>query len=169
MAIHNSQKGQQGFVKQDPLWRIEQYTDKSGGVDACWPWLGHINDQGYAIISIAKKSYRVSRLVWSIHNGKPFPGDKNACHSCDNPPCVNPTHIFPGTQLENIRDAIAKKRFVFNTAHIRDNPNKYLTHCKHGHEFSTENTYVSSNGYRTCKTCRRRIDLARYYRSRRHK
>ncbi|HYE94275.1 MAG TPA: HNH endonuclease signature motif containing protein [Terriglobales bacterium] len=81
------------------------------GSDECWPWLAcRHNPQGYGLIRRDKRQYRAHRVAWELHHGTPFPEGKDACHSCDNPWCVNPAHIWPGTARDNIRDAVAKGR-----------------------------------------------------------
>lgn len=51
-----------------------------------------------------------ARIAWSLFRGIPFPEDKLACHSCDNPSCVNPEHVWPGTHKDNMQDALLKGR-----------------------------------------------------------
>jgi hypothetical protein len=86
-------------------------VDQSAGPDACWPWTG-TNTHGYGELSIAqRRAVRAPRLSWEIAHGRPFPVGMNALHHCDNPPCVNPTHIYPGTQADNVRDMHARGRW----------------------------------------------------------
>jgi hypothetical protein len=56
------------------------------------------------------KYYRATRYSWALHNRKQVPADMLVCHSCDNPSCVNPNHLFLGTDLDNMLDKIAKER-----------------------------------------------------------
>lgn len=80
-----------------------------GEPDECWLWLGASNDRGQGYIEIYDGRYRASRVAWVLA-GRPDLGALLACHSCDNPPCVNPNHLWAGTDMDNIRDSIAKGR-----------------------------------------------------------
>ncbi len=84
--------------------RIDHKTDRSGGPNACWPWLGSRTKHGYATIIWKGKLRRVSRLICSTPDGE------HAMHSCDNPPCVNPDHISNGGPAANVADKVAKNR-----------------------------------------------------------
>lgn len=93
----------------DRFWRK---VDKSGGPDACWPWLGIHNEHGYGVFATGghRTRYKLAhRIAWQLTHS-PIPPGIIACHHCDNPPCVNPAHIFLGTQVENMADCKAKGR-----------------------------------------------------------
>ncbi len=80
--------------------------------DACIEWPFAKVDDGYGTITINYKPYRVTHISWEIHNKLPIPEGKRVCHSCDNPPCINPKHLFIGTNSENMQDASRKHRIA---------------------------------------------------------
>lgn len=82
-----------------------------GEPDACWPWLGHKIRRGYGQLSVAGRLWLAHRYAYSISNNRE-PGLLLVCHTCDNPPCCNPTHLFLGTVADNTRDAQAKGRLA---------------------------------------------------------
>lgn len=83
-----------------------------GALNECWEWTGSINSEGYGNINIGKteKAHRFSYLAF---HGKIDPL-KVVCHKCDNPPCVNPHHLFLGTREDNLKDCIAKGRAKYS-------------------------------------------------------
>lgn len=99
----------------DRLW---PQFDCTGGPSGCWPWTGARNSDGYGLMRIGSHydgSRRMSvthRIAWELAHKRPIPPGMNACHKCDNPPCGNPTHLFLGTQRDNLRDAVQKGRPV---------------------------------------------------------
>lgn len=116
------------------------------GVCSCWEWTGWRKETGYGRVRIDGRILYAHRVSWILANG-PIPDDLRVLHRCDNPPCVNPDHLFLGTQGDNNADRDAKGR----NFHARK------THCKYGHEFTPENTYVyptPTGQGRMCLTCR---------------
>ena len=81
---------------------------KTGG---CWNWTGGKFSEGYGAIWIQGKQKRAHRISWEIHNGK-IPKGLLICHSCDNPACVRPIHLFLGTNKDNMQDKAKKGRNV---------------------------------------------------------
>jgi len=120
--------------------RFFRKVDKTG---SCWNWLAGKDKDGYGKIKIARKDLRAHRVSWEIHNGI-IPGGLLVLHRCDNPSCVNPSHLFLGTALDNNRDRDAKGRNGWSK----------ITHCPHGHEYTPENTSWWKRE-RSCKNCMR--------------
>lgn len=95
--------------------RLHERTDRSGGPDSCWPWTGTRLRSGYGTIGIgsltdgSRRNELTHRVAWMVAVG-PIPEGGVICHRCDNPPCVNPAHLFLGTHTDNHRDMEAKGR-----------------------------------------------------------
>lgn len=88
----------------------ERFWDKvdKRGPDDCWEWQGSMT-RGYGMIRVGKGTQRAHRVSWEMANG-PIPEGMNVLHHCDNPSCVNPAHLFLGTQADNVHDMQAKER-----------------------------------------------------------
>jgi hypothetical protein len=76
----------------------------------CLVWPFWTNNKGYGAIRLKQQLIYVHRFSWTIAYGS-IPDGKKVLHRCDNPPCFNPLCLFLGTQLDNVRDSIAKRRF----------------------------------------------------------
>ena len=79
--------------------------------NACWEWGGRINDGGYGFVMFKGRYVMAHRKAWERHNG-PIPEGLVVCHKCDNRRCINPHHMFLGTDADNVADMDAKGRRV---------------------------------------------------------
>lgn len=162
-------------TKED-FWK---HVDKSTGPDGCWAWTGYKDRDGYGRFSINSKQVPTHRISWELHNKKKIPKGKLVCHSCDNPSCVNPGHLWMGTYADNLLDASIKGRLdespilngvephnkididfdeeeILPKSKLRPMANKDKTHCKNGHPLSGTNLIVTHNG-RNCRICQRKL------------
>lgn len=107
----------------------------------CWIWVGRLDSHGYGAFGRCSKAHRES---YRLTVGEP-PKGLELDHLCRVRCCVNPDHLEPVTHRENIIRGIAPARA---SAFQRSK-----THCKHGHPYSLQNTYVDPRGFRNCRTC----------------
>jgi len=75
----------------------------------CWIWQGSKSSEGYGQVTIQGKTIGTHRFSYKYHKGKD-PGNLLVCHTCDNPPCVNPNHLWIGTGRDNVHDMHHKNR-----------------------------------------------------------
>lgn len=87
-------------------------VDRSGGPRACWPWTASRQPDGYGKVNRRGRYLVASHVALEIALGRDLAPGEFSCHRCDNPPCCNPAHLFPGTNAENLRDLSAKGGFV---------------------------------------------------------
>lgn len=85
-------------------------VNKFGHPKGCWIWTRYRDEDGYGHFNIHRKDILAHRFSWMIHNSLPIPDGMLICHDCDNPPCVNPDHLFIGTHQDNRQDAVNKGR-----------------------------------------------------------
>lgn len=88
------------------MYRFWNKVDTSGD---CWEWTAYRNKGGYGKFKLSGKAETAHRLAYMFYYGT-FEEDMCILHKCDNPPCVNPYHLFLGTRADNVQDMIAKGR-----------------------------------------------------------
>lgn len=84
------------------------YTIVAGPKD-CWLWTAPLDKDGYGAMQVCYKRLRAHRISYVLHNG-PINTSDLVLHKCDNPRCVNPKHLFKGSQADNVRDRDKKQR-----------------------------------------------------------
>lgn len=119
-------------------------------VGGCWEFQGWRHPKKgsrqlpYAEGSYRGKVVRLHRKTLEIRLGRPLEAGMHACHTCDNPPCINPAHLFEASNRDNQRDMVAKRRHT----------KLKRTHCAaYGHPLSGENLWVRKDGRRVCRLC----------------
>jgi hypothetical protein len=144
-------------VKADPYERFMSYVDTGGGPDTCWSWTGGRATGGYGNFWAGGSQVLAHRWLLSFLRGQPICPGEVVCHRCDNPPCVNPAHLYVGDHFTNMQDMVERGR----------HGSAVKTHCPEGHAYDEANTYTDKRGYRHCRTCRRDRERVRYRRLRR--
>jgi len=115
--------------------------------DGCIVWTAQISTRGYG------RFMRIGAHRWILGHlrGCPLAPGEFALHSCDNPPCVNPEHLYVGDHAQNMRDMARRCRGL----NVLARANAAKTHCPRGHEYTPENTRHNGRGSRDCRACRR--------------
>ena len=126
-------------------WRPRRFWTKVAIGDSaeCWLWVAGKTGAGYGAYQHEGRLQLAHRVSWQLAHRRPVPEGKLVLHQCDTPLCVNPNHLWLGSQSDNIRDAAAKGR----------HHNTRKTHCKNGHPFDEQNT-VRYGRTRWCRLCR---------------
>lgn len=91
---------------------LDRFYDKLPDIldeNFCWEWKGAIDVYGYGVLYYRDKTIKAHRVSYEIYYAEPL-GNLHCLHKCDNPSCVNPQHLFAGTNLDNVRDKIKKGR-----------------------------------------------------------
>jgi hypothetical protein len=134
----------------------ERFWSKVRKTETCWIWTGYCNPSGYGEIQRGRRgegAERASRISWEIHFGS-IPEEMCVLHRCDNPPCVNPEHLFLGTRADNNHDMINKGRRNIPLSSLRRGDN-------HPHRLHPENVARGEQTYHAKLTA----DNVRYIRN----
>lgn len=118
----------------------------------CWPWSASLNDGGYGQFMVDGKPQRAHRIAWELLRGE-IPHGLVIDHLCRNRWCVNPWHMEPVTNEENI----ARGLFLVTRPPQR-------TVCPSGHRYEGDNVRIDPQGYQRCRACERKQSLESYYR-----
>jgi len=137
-----------------PRPALDRFAEKIALTDVgCIEWIAGTNEAGYGIFFVSKsprrKFVRAHRWSYEYHIG-PIPAGLVLDHLCRNRACVNPAHLEPVTERENILRGVSPSA-----------RHKALTHCPSGHPYSGPNLYVDPVGSRHCRECKRVRDRRR--------
>lgn len=125
------------------------------GPDECWLWTGPVRPKGYGMARWDGHTHNASRLAWILTAQITPPKHLFVCHTCHNPPCCNPNHLYLGNAQTNNLDTVVSGR------HSKTR----RTHCRRGHPYDAVNIYpgLSETGrpHRDCRICKRERDTAR--------
>jgi len=113
-------------MKKNLSDRFWPKVDKRGP-DECWEWKASKGSRGYGHFRTYPTADRAHRVAWELTHHDPIPDGMCVCHVCDNPGCVNPAHLFVGTQGDNVRDSWAKGRGKHQVHTGEDHPMAKLT------------------------------------------
>lgn len=149
-----------GTVKKTTEQRFWAKVNKSHGLGpkgTCWEWIGARKPTGYGTFWDGKRTTSAHQFAYRLRFGHT---SKQVLHKCDWPPCVRLSHLRAGSNLDNRRDSVRKRR----TAKGPTNFQSKKTHCAKGHPYSKENTSwrTTPEGYRRreCRVCHRAYDKA---------
>lgn len=152
-AARASNPGERGAFMPPSRPLLERFEEKytPEPMSGCWLWTAATTVDGYGEIRSGGKTAKAHRVAWTLFRYEIPPGIE-VCHRCDNPPCVNPAHLFLGTRGDNMGDCAKKGRAWNPTAEMEKN----RTHCHAGHEYTESNTYwrPDCNNSRGCRKCR---------------
>ncbi len=111
--------------------------------NGCWLWTGQLNNNGYAFAQRGPGHPKrvVHRILWEHYNDQFIPEGMQLDHLCRQRNCVNPDHF------EAVTPSVNTSR--------QNHANRNKTHCKHGHEYTAENTRTTKDGKRVCRQCQR--------------
>lgn len=92
-----------------------KHVDRSAGPKECWPWTGCTQSKGYGVIGYkcadgVSRRFLAHRVSYMLATGQAMLPEIQVMHRCDNRPCCNSRHLFPGSQSDNMQDALSKGR-----------------------------------------------------------
>lgn len=112
MTVKEALKSRWTRYHADPDIWFWKRVESRDGPDSCWPWLGRVMTarRGYGRLKFKGRYVGAHRMALTLAKGQPPADGMFACHSCDNPVCCNPAHLWWGTHEDNMADAVSKGR-----------------------------------------------------------
>lgn len=141
------------FVAQDPIQRFFRYVPGRLSPDDCWEWMGgrYLVGLPYGRFTTADhRAVPAHRWLLGELRGQELGPEELGLHHCDNPPCVNPGHLYVGSAVQNAIDRESRGRgnnWIAKERSLR-------THCAKGHRYDEQNTIWRKRGSAMCRDCR---------------
>lgn len=98
---------------------VDRFWSKVKKSDGCWLWMAGKNASGYGVYWSGERHVLAHRQSYELSNG-PIPSGLFVCHTCDNPPCVNPSHLNLGGPQDNMSDRFERGRYKRNPPRLKD-------------------------------------------------
>lgn len=118
----------------------ERFWSKVDRSEDCWIWKAARSSIGYGQFTATnRRQVGAHRFSYELANG-PIPGGLCVLHRCDNPPCVNPLHLYAGTAADNMRDRTVRRRYVGSTTFPALHPERMPRAQRHGSRTMPEQT-----------------------------
>lgn len=138
---------------------LERSIEKLPDLPGCWLWFGATDSSGYGSIRLNGKTFGAHRASWICYKGQ-IPEGLLILHRCDVPCCINPNHLFLGTDQDNAFDKVRKGR-ASSTSGMAYKKGFRKKFCKQGHPRTPDNVMISNSGCLTCKRVSQRRRIAR--------
>lgn len=124
-------------IKQSDIERFWSHVDKKSESE-CWVWKKSLCQRGYGKFQVGGKTIKANRFSM-VASGIEIPENMCACHSCDNPPCCNPNHLWVGSSADNQRDRAAKGRSSKGERNpSKTHPELFRGENNHAHQLTSE-------------------------------
>lgn len=131
--------------------------------NGCWEFTGSRSRYNYGMVSYKGKQIWAHRLVYQLINNVVLPRNIFVCHTCDNPPCINPEHLFAGTSRDNVIDSLvkgARGKVYLNKEDVIDIANSGVSNLKLSKKYNMSEQNIGhiksgrSWGWLTGKVCK---------------